>query len=128
MMSEKGIVQKMMAKAGHKILFLNAPKGFVKSIGELPDGAKVISSPAEAADAVLVFVQSRKELESQLGNLKKKTKPGVILRVAYQKGTSGIKTDINRDSIAGYASGIGLQPVAMFAIDETGAALRLKIK
>ena len=127
-MSEKSIVQKMMVKAGHKILFLNAPKGFSKSIGELPDGAKVISSPVEAADAALVFVQSRKELESQLGILKKKVKPAVILWIAYPKGTSGITTDINRDSIAAYASGIGFQPVAMFAIDETWAALRLKIK
>ena len=41
---------------------------------------------------------------------------------------SGIKTDINRDIIAKNASGIGFQPVAMFAIDETWAALRLKIK
>lgn len=127
-MSEKSIVQKMMVKAGHKILFLNAPKGFSKSIGKLPEGAEVISSPHEGADAVLVFVQSRKALESQLGDFKKKAKPGVILWVAYPKGTSGIKTDINRDIIAKNASGIGFQPVAMFAIDETWAALRLKIK
>ena len=127
-MSEKSIVRKMMVKAGHKILFLNAPKGFVKSIGELPAGAKVISSPVAAADAALVFAQSRKELESQLGDLKKKANPGVILWIAYPKGTSGVKTDINRDTIAKYASGVGFQAVAMFAIDETWAALRLKIK
>ena len=35
-MSGKSIVQKMMVKAGHKILFLNAPKDFAKLIGELP--------------------------------------------------------------------------------------------
>jgi hypothetical protein len=127
-MSEKSIVQKMMVKAGHKILFLNAPKGFVKSIGELPAGAKVISSPVAAADAAMIFLQSRKELESQLGDLKKRVKPAVILWVAYPKGTSGVKTDINRDTIAEYASGIGFQPVAMFAIDETWAAIRLKGK
>src|SRR5512143_4283476 len=118
-MFEKSIVQKMMVKAGHKILFLNAPKGFSKSIGELPDGAKVISSLVEAADAAIVFVQSRKDLESQLGILKKKVKPAVILWVAYPKGTSGVNTDINRDSIRGYALGIGFQAVAMLAIDQT---------
>jgi hypothetical protein len=127
-MSGKSIVQKMMVKAGQKILFLDAPKGFVKLIGDLPAETKVISSPAEAADAALVFVQSRKELESQLGKLKKKVRPDVILWVAYPKGTAGIKTDINRDIIAKYASGLGYQPVAMFAIDEIWAALRLKIK
>jgi hypothetical protein len=90
-MSEKSIVQKMMVKAGHKILFLNAPKGIGKSVGELPVGAKVISGPVEPADAGIVFVQSRKELESQLGNLKKKVKPAVILWVAYPRGTVGVR-------------------------------------
>lgn len=127
-MSEKSIVQKMMVKSGHKILFLNAPKGFAKSIGELPEGAKVISRPVDAADAALVFVQSGKELKKELALLKKKVRPAAILWVAYPKGTSGVKTDINRDSIAEYASGLGFQAVAMFAIDEIWAALRLKIK
>jgi len=51
----------------------------------------------------------------------------VILWVAYPKGTSTAKTGINRDITREYASGLGFQVVAMFAIDETWAALRLKI-
>jgi len=114
----------MMVKAGHKILFINAPKGFEKSIGELPDGSKIISNPFDAADVALVFVQSLKELEKRLANLKKKIKPGVILWVAYPKGTAGVKTDVNRDIIRE----LGLQAVALFAIDEIWSAIRLKVK
>jgi hypothetical protein len=59
--------------------------------------------------------------------LKKFLKPEGLLWVTYHKGTSKIKTDINRDSIAEYALSLGLKPVAMISVDEDWSALRLKI-
>jgi hypothetical protein len=47
--------------------------------------------------------------------------------VTYPKGTSKIKADVNRDSIAAYAKSIGLQAVTMISIDDTWSGLRLKI-
>jgi hypothetical protein len=126
-MSEKSIVQKLAAKTGHKILFLNSPNGYEKTIGGLPPESVIIAKPIEGADVIQVFVQSRKELERQLVNLQKKIKPTAILWVTYPKGTSKMKADINRDTIAAYASSIGFKPVAMFAVDKTWAALRLKM-
>lgn len=49
-----------------------------------------------------------------------------MIWVIYHKGTSRIKTDINRDSINAYAQSIGLQGVAMVSINDDWAALRLK--
>ena len=54
-------------------------------------------------------------------------KPGGILWVSYRKGTSRIKTDIHRESINTYAAGLGLKGVAIIAVDEDWAALRLKV-
>src|SRR5512143_2833501 len=121
-MTEKTIAQKLAAKTGYNLLLLNSPKGYEKSIGDLPPGAAIITRPIEEADVIQVFVQSRKELERQLVNLKKKIKPTVILWVTYPKGTSKMKADINRDTIAAYAPSLGFKPVAMFAVDETWAA------
>jgi hypothetical protein len=45
---------------------------------------------------------------------------------AYHKGTSWVKTDINRDMIAAYGQSPGLQPNAMISINEDWAALRLE--
>lgn len=126
-MSEKTIARKLAAKSGHKILLQNSPKGYEKSIGALPPGTALITKPVEDADVIQVFVPSRKELEHQLSYLKKKIKPTVILWVTYPKGTSKMKADINRDTIAQYASSLGFKPVAMFSVDETWAALRLKV-
>jgi hypothetical protein len=126
-MSEKTIAQKIAAKTGNKILFLNSPKGYEKSIGDLPPGTAIIKKPIEGADVIQAFVQSGKEMERLLTDLQKKIKPTAILWVTYPKGTSKMKFDINRDTIAAYASMIGFKPVAMFAVDETWAALRLKM-
>ena len=69
----------------------------------------------------------RKDLEEQLPRLKPLLAPKGLLWVTYHKGTSKQKSDINRDSIAAYALTIGLQAVAMIAVDEDWSALRLKV-
>jgi hypothetical protein len=43
------------------------------------------------------------------------------------RGIAKVKTDINRDVIREYAETVGLQSVALFSVDETWAALRLKV-
>jgi hypothetical protein len=48
------------------------------------------------------------------------------LWVAYVKGTSALKSDINRDSIREYVATVGLDTVAQIAIDHDWSALRLK--
>jgi hypothetical protein len=50
-----------------------------------------------------------------------------LLWIAYHKGTSKVKTDIHRDSINAYALTLGMVGVAMIAINDDWAALRLKV-
>ncbi|MBI2127073.1 MAG: hypothetical protein HYU02_07165 [Thaumarchaeota archaeon] len=126
-MSEKPVAQKLMIKEGRKVLFVNAPKNYVAKLGELPRNVTVLKEPNEPADIIQVFVANNKEMEEQLPKLKKVLNPGGMLWVTYHKGTSKVKTDINRDSIYKYALSIGLQGVATIAIDEDCAALRLKL-
>lgn len=126
-MSDKTIVEKLMIKDARKVLFVNEPKNYDKLLGPLPKGAVVMKDPNERADIIQVFVNSRKELEEQLPRLKKHLNQNGALWVTYHKGTSKIKTDINRDSIYKYALTIGLQGVAMISVDEDWAALRLKV-
>jgi hypothetical protein len=52
--------------------------------------------------------------------------PGGMIWVTYPKGTSKIKSDVNRDSIREYAKTLGLEAVAIFSVDDDWSALRLK--
>ncbi len=126
-MPDKPIAQKLMIKPGQKVLLVNPPRGYRSLMGALPNGAAFLSPAGKTADAIQVFVDTRAELERQLPKLKKALAPGGMLWVTYHKGTSKVKTDINRDSIVRYARTIGLEGVAMISIDDDWSALRLKM-
>ena len=125
-MPEKTVAQKLSIKPGNKLLVINPPMGYSMVMGELPAGACLQGEAGGPADAIQVFVDKRLELESQVPRLMKLLAPKGMLWVTYHKGTSKVKTDINRDTIAAYARTLGLQAVAMISIDDDWAALRLK--
>ncbi len=125
-MSDKTVAEKLQIKPSQKILLVNAPQGYRDLLGELPADVTVLKKAA-AADLIQVFVVSREDLEEQLLRLKPLLAPKGLLWVTYHKGTSKRKSDINRDSIAAYASAIGLQAVAMISVDDDLSALRLKL-
>ncbi|MBI4180649.1 MAG: DUF3052 family protein [Chloroflexi bacterium] len=125
-MTDKSVAQKLLIKENYKVLLINQPKDYKTSLGELPQNVTLLSKSTEPVDLVQVFVTSRKELEAKLPQLKMLLKPKGLLWVSYPKGTSKIKVDINRDTIREYAQSIKLEAVAMFSVDETWSALRLK--
>ncbi len=125
-MSDKTIAQKLSIKPGNKLLIINPPAGYSMVVGELPAGASLLSDGGGPVEAIQVFVANRLELENQLPRLMKLLAAKGMLWVTYHKGTSKVKTDINRDTIAAYARTLGLQAVAMISIDDDWAALRLK--
>lgn len=128
-MSDKTVAQKLGMKEDYKVLLLNEPAGYRLVLGELPRGVTVLTDVTEPAapDFIQVFVNSKKELEQRLNQLKPFLKPKLLLWVTYPKGTSKVKTDINRDSIREFARPFGLEGVAMISVDETWSALRLKV-
>jgi hypothetical protein len=115
-----------LVKERYRVLVVNPPAGYAESMGELPKGAVLVVKPQPETDLIQLFVSSRKELEDSLPKLKKSLKSNGLLWVSYPKGTSGVKADINRDTVNAYAQSIGLQGVAMISIDDTWSALRLK--
>jgi len=130
-MSEKSVAQKLIIKPGTQVRVVKSPIDIIHLLGTLPEGASLVdlSDGAETillADLILLFVDNRVDLEALLPGLRTAlTKQGTVW-VAYHKGTSQIKTDINRDSINAYASTLGFQGVAMISINEDWSALRLK--
>jgi hypothetical protein len=126
-MPDKTVAEKLLIKEGYRVLILNEPKEYVSVLGKMPQNVIVLARPDGPADLIQLFVTSRKELEAQFPGLKAALKPKGLFWVTYPKGTSKIKADINRDTIAAYAQSIGLQAVAMVSVDDTWSALRLKV-
>ena len=126
-MPGKTIGEKLMLKPGQTFLLLKPPTGYERSLGALPKGVKLTTTTSGRVDAIQAFVSSMKELHDSLPGLAKVVKPAGMIWVTYPKGTSKIKTDINRDSIRTYAETLGLEAVAIFSVDSDWSALRLKV-
>jgi predicted CoA-binding protein len=126
-MSDKTVAQKLLIKENYKVLFINEPNNYASILGELPKNTTMMTEPSKAVDFIQFFVTSNKELKEGLIKLKPHINPKVLLWVTYPKGTSKIKTDVNRDIIRKYAQTIGLTSVAMISVNDIWSALRLKL-
>ena len=63
-MSDKSISQRMFIKPGHTMVVLNAPQGYIETIGEIPENVKILTSLVSGADIIQFFTSSRSELEN----------------------------------------------------------------
>lgn len=126
-MSDKSVARKLQMRPNSAVLFVNAPKDYEAKLGPLPEGVFIVKKIGTRVDFIQLFVESRNELEEQVPKLKRLIGATGMLWVTYHKGTSGVKTDVNRDSIAAYAGTVGMQSVAQIAVDDNWSAMRLKI-
>ncbi|MDP6510191.1 MAG: hypothetical protein QGH23_03150 [Dehalococcoidia bacterium] len=99
-MSDKTVAQKLLIKDNYKVLLVSGPEGYGSRLGALASNTTLLTEPAGPVDLVQFFVTSRKEIEAQLGSFKSVLQPKGLLWVTYPKGTSKVKADINRDTIA----------------------------
>jgi hypothetical protein len=119
------LAQKLQIKSG-KLIVMNAPKGYAEQLAEELKDLAVSARAAGQAEAVLLFVNSLAEVEKLTPRAGQLVKPEGMLWIAYAKGTSKVKTDVNRDKLWAAVQPIGWQPVRQIALDEVWSAMRFK--
>jgi hypothetical protein len=72
--SRKPLAQKLGIKDGCSLAFLNAPDGYSRLLGRLPDGVTVARGPRGELDFIQLFVTERAILERELPGLKERLK------------------------------------------------------
>ena len=115
---------------GHRVLFLEAPKGFDETLGVLPQDVSVSRSLAERDeyDVVVFFVTAKKELVARFDEIVTRMTPACGFWVAWPKKASGVATDLTEDVIRDVARPTGLVDNTVCALDETWSGLRLVIR
>ena len=88
-MSDKTVAEKLLIKEGYRVVIIDAPDGYLGSIGKPPHNVSLIETADGEADLIQLFVRSRQQLEATLPSLKSVLKPKGLLWVTYPKGTSG---------------------------------------
>jgi len=127
--SDRPLPRKLGIKAGQRVALLGAPDGFEHStLGELPDGVRVVRRAAGKADVIVSFHTSRAELERRLPALRALMDPAAGLWIAWPKRASGLPTDITEDVVREVALPTGLVDVKVCAIDATWSGLKLVVR
>jgi hypothetical protein len=112
-----------------RALILNAPEGYREVLGEVPEALQIEFGEDEISgryDFVHLFVHHSKDLEALIDRALDTVEHDALLWISYPKGSSGVKTDINRDSIWEAMKPKGIRPVTQVAVDEVWSALRFR--
>ena len=119
------LAKKLRIQPGQRMLVINAPAGFVESLGDLPAETTLSSqAPTGFFDFVQVFARDQNELNQLKATAVGSVTYDGLFWVCYPKKTSKIKSDLTRDNLWNQFD--GLRPVAQVAIDDTWSAIRFR--
>jgi hypothetical protein len=118
----KEIIKKFRFKSAGVVI--NAPKDLEKEFEQL--GFKTALDKKSSNSQTLVFVNNKKEFMKFLTNELRNIEHDSVLWFAYPKGSSGIRTDINRDILRETAEKFSITTVTAISINKTWSALRFR--
>jgi hypothetical protein len=118
--------QKLQFKPDQHLLLLNPPQDYVDHLKSELAGVRLLTATREQSDAVLLFVNNLAEVASLAPEATQLVRPEGLLWIAYPKGSSRIKTDVNRDTLWKTVEPAAWRPVRQIAIDEVWSAMRFR--
>ncbi|MHB9094848.1 MAG: hypothetical protein ACYC21_09250 [Eubacteriales bacterium] len=121
-MEDTALIKKLLIKPGFRGIVLNPPDGYLTRLGSLP----LKNELAGKFDFVHLFVKNKDEVQLMGPKAVEAVKQEGVLWVSYPKGSSKIKTDINRDKGWDSIKAMGFEGVSLISIDETWSAMRFR--
>jgi len=125
-MSQTSLVKKLGIRPGQRVLILNAPDGYVESLGELPEGVHLTDTREGSFGFVHLFVKDSTELDAFRPAAMDAVEYDGLLWISYPKRSSKVKTDLTRDVLWEMMKGTGLRPVAQVSVDAVWSAIRFR--
>lgn len=118
--------EETLIKPGYKVRTYHAPENYLDLLGELPEGAQVVDQGDGPFDVVHLFALNSEVVNKDGPAALAAAKPGGIVWFSYPKGTSKIKTDLNRDKGWDTITNAGWHIVAQVSVDYTWSASRFR--
>ncbi len=123
---QSGLVKKLRIKAGQRSLILNAPEGYIEDLSAQLEGVQIDQEAQGEYEFVHVFAVNSDELDELTPAALDAVVFDGLFWVSYPKGSSGVKTDLNRDILWEELSSKGIRPVTQVSIDKVWSAMRFR--
>ena len=120
--SKTPLPQKLGIKGGTTVALIDAPDGFLKTLGELPDDV-TFSQAARRPHLTLWFVRSRAEHRKKLAKIVKLAEYGHVWTI-WPKLTSALAGDISETYVRNAGLAAGLVDFKVCAVDDTWSGLK----
>lgn len=121
------LVKKLRLSPEMDVLVIAAPEvSYLTELGLTEANAATAADGEEKYDYVLLFSTSLADLEAQAPAAIRALREDAMLWIAYPKGTSKIKTDLNRDTGWKLMQTLGVEGVAMISMDDTWSVMRYR--
>lgn len=114
------LAKKFQLQDGQGLQLINPPAGYENYL------ASEEITVADNPEAVLIFTNSLAEVQQVVPPAFKSVPEDALVWVAYPKGSSGVRTDVNRDKLWDALKQTGWRPVRQIAVDPVWSALRFR--
>ena len=116
--------QKLGFKAGTRYLFVGAPEGYTRTLGELPADTTACRPRARDLDLIQFFTSSAQALAGRFAPLAAKLPPAGARWICWPKKSSGVPADITETDVRRIGLAAGLVDVKVCAVDEVWSGLK----
>jgi CheY-like chemotaxis protein len=118
----KALPDKLGIKAHLVLALVDAPQGFDRTLGGLPEGVVIRENTDTASDLTIWFVRSRKGLGQGMSQMAARTDVGPLW-IAWPKKASGVASDLSQQVVREAGLAAGLVDYKVCSIDETWSGL-----
>jgi len=125
-MAGSPLAKKMKLRADTRAAVVNAPTGYLGALAPLPAGVELCETLRGKFGWIQAFVRSSAELRRVAPRLVKALADESLLWLSFPKGTSGIQTDLTRDSGWDALAAADLKWVTLVSVDDTWSAFALR--
>ena len=125
-MAESALAKKIKLRPGSRALTLNAPQGYRRELGPLPEGVELAEQLRGKFDWIQLFVRTQAELGAPASMAMAAMGAESMLWISFPKGRSKIQTDLTRDKGWSSLVDVDLKWVNLVSVNPTWSAFALR--
>lgn len=122
------LVKKIGIKENHRVLLIQPPGDFNKTLGKLPEGAKFLQKPEKPIHVVVGFARTRKDVSARFADSLTALDQAGMIWIGWPKKASGIATELNENIVREIGLAKGLVDIKVCAIDDIWSGLKFVIR